>query len=237
MLKAVLFDLDGTLLPMKSLDAFISAFLRDVSAKAAPQGFEPSALAKAIWDATGAVVTNDGSRSNDEAFHAVMRARYGDRTPALDAIFDDYYRHEFNDLLALCGRDPAVAETVSALKERELTLVLASKPIFPLVAQKARMRWAGVDPADFAHVTGAENCTFCKPAPAYYTEILNKLSLAPGECVMIGNDTEDDVTAEQAGVEVFLATDWLLDRKGAGVEGRPHGRFRDVLGYVEGKMK
>lgn len=237
MLKAILFDLDGTLLPMESLDEFIAAFLRDVSADAARLGFDPRALAGAVWEATGAVIRNDGSRSNDAAFHEVIRARYGERTAELDRLFDDYYRGRFNELAALCGRDPVVAETVAALKQKGLTLVLASKPIFPLVAQQARMRWAGVDPADFAHVTGAENSAFCKPAPAYYAEILDKLGLKPDECLMIGNDVEDDLTAEQVGVPVFLTTDWLINRPGTDLSSLPHGRFKDVLGYVESLMK
>ena len=237
MLKAIWFDLDGTLLPMESLDEFIAAFLRDVSAKAAPLGFDPKALAKAVWEATGAVIQNDGSKSNDAAFHEVIRARYGERTADLDRLFDEYYRGEFNDLAAMCGRDPVVAETVAALKRKGLTLVLASKPIFPLVAQDARMRWAGVDPADFAHITGAENSASCKPAPAYYAEILGKLDLRPEECLMIGNDVEDDLTARQVGVPVFLVTDWLINRPGMDLTPLPHGTFQDVLGYVEGLME
>ncbi|MBP5618763.1 MAG: HAD family hydrolase [Clostridia bacterium] len=237
MLKAIWFDLDGTLLPMESLDEFIAAFLRDVSAKAAPLGFEPKALAKAVWEATGAVIANDGSRPNDEVFHEVIRAKYGNRAADLDRLFDEYYRGEFNDLAQMCGRDPVVAETVAALKQKGLTLVLASKPIFPLVAQEARMRWAGVDPADFAHITGAENCAFCKPAPAYYAEILGKLGLRPEECLMIGNDVDDDLTAEKVGVPVFLTTDWLINRPGKDIAPLPHGTFKDVLGYVEGLMK
>ena len=62
MLKAVLFDLDGTLLPMDQ-DLFTEGYFKLLAKKAAPRGYEPGALVQAIWRGTGAMVNNDGSHS------------------------------------------------------------------------------------------------------------------------------------------------------------------------------
>jgi FMN phosphatase YigB (HAD superfamily) len=45
--RAVLFDLDGTLLPMDQ-DVFVKAYFGGIAAKLAPYGYEPKALIGAI---------------------------------------------------------------------------------------------------------------------------------------------------------------------------------------------
>lgn len=46
-LRAVLFDLDGTLLPMDQ-DIFVGAYFKGLSAKLAPLGYDPKRLIDAI---------------------------------------------------------------------------------------------------------------------------------------------------------------------------------------------
>ena len=62
-MKTVLFDLDGTLLPMDQ-DVFIRAYFGGLAQKLAPLGYEPKQLLDAVWAGTGAMVKNDGSRTN-----------------------------------------------------------------------------------------------------------------------------------------------------------------------------
>ena len=66
-LKAILFDLDGTLLPMDQ-DAFTGGYFKLLAKKLAPYGYEPKALIDGIWSGTAAMVQNDGSESNESAF-------------------------------------------------------------------------------------------------------------------------------------------------------------------------
>lgn len=98
------------------------------------------------------------------------------------------------------------------------------------------MRWAGVSPADFALVTSYENSRFCKPDPRYYSEIAQKLSLRPGNCLMVGNDVREDGAARDAGMEVFLLTDCLIDAEGRGTDGFPHGGYPELFGFLEGRV-
>ena len=66
-IKAVLFDLDGTLLPMDQ-DVFVKTYFKGIAAKLAPYGYEPKALIDAIWAGTIEMIKNDGRRTNEEAF-------------------------------------------------------------------------------------------------------------------------------------------------------------------------
>lgn len=55
MIKAILFDLDGTLLPMDQ-DEFTKGYFRLLAAKLAPYGYEPKTLIDTIWAGTAAMV-------------------------------------------------------------------------------------------------------------------------------------------------------------------------------------
>ena len=52
--KAVLFDLDGTLLPMDQ-DSFVKFYFGGLAKKLAPHGYDPQALIAAIWTGTKAM--------------------------------------------------------------------------------------------------------------------------------------------------------------------------------------
>ena len=58
-IKAVLFDLDGTLLPMDQ-DVFTKGYFKFLIKKAAPYGYEPEKLISSIWQGTAAMVKNTG---------------------------------------------------------------------------------------------------------------------------------------------------------------------------------
>ena len=67
MMKAVLFDLDGTLLPMDQ-DVFIQNYFKRLAVKMAPLGYDADRLIKAVWSGTAAMVGNDGEVTNDVVF-------------------------------------------------------------------------------------------------------------------------------------------------------------------------
>lgn len=77
-IKAVLFDLDGTLLPMDQ-DIFVKAYFGALCKKLAPLGYEPKRVVDTIWRGTEAMVKNDGSCLNREVFWNVFLKAYGER--------------------------------------------------------------------------------------------------------------------------------------------------------------
>lgn len=230
-LTTVLFDLDGTLLPMDN-DEFTKGYFKLLAAKLAPHGYEPKQLVDAIWAGTAAMVKNDGTQSNEYAFWKRFSALYGEKALADKPLFDAFYSNEFQRAQELCGYNPKAAEAVRLAKEIGFRVVLATNPIFPAVATESRIRWAGLTPADFELYTTYENIGFCKPNPSYYLEITSRLNVTPEECLMVGNDVTEDMAAKSAGMEVFLLTDCLINRAGKDIAQYRHGDFDRLLGFL-----
>jgi len=231
MIHTVLFDLDGTLLPMDQ-DVFIDAYFKGISTAAAPRGYDPKALVEAVWTGTMAMIKNDGSCSNEEAFWRTFAGIYGQEALKDKVIFDRYYETDFHKVSEVCGFNPQAAGTVHALKEMGIRLVLATNPIFPAVATRERIRWAGLDEKDFEFYTTYENCRYTKPNPQYYKDILDRLGIEAQGCLMVGNDATEDTAAAKLGIDVFLLTDCLIN-KGVDISSYPQGSFDALMAYIE----
>ena len=231
MIDTILFDLDGTLLPMDQ-ERFVKLYLGLLAQYLAPYGYEPQALVKAVWDGTGAMMVNDGEKTNEAVFWDVFRRAFGPRVDAERELFDEFYATDFAGARVACGSNPEAAGLIAMLKTRGVRCVLATNPLFPRIATMQRIRWAGLDPADFDLVTTYEDSRFCKPNPEYYREILGKIGKEPGQCMMVGNDGREDLAAAKLGMPVFLLTDCLLRGEEAG-DHAPRGSFRELTAVLE----
>lgn len=231
-LQYILFDLDGTLLPMDQ-NIFIKAYFSRLAAKLAPRGIDGKALVDAVWGGTKAMVANDGSRANEEVFWDHFVTVFGEEIRTDQAVFDEFYHTDFQQVQSACGFDPRAGETVAELKARGFTLALATNPIFPAIATESRMRWAGLNKEDFVLCTTYENSRHCKPNPDYYRDILRFLGAAPEQCLMVGNDATEDMIAQELGMKVFLLTDCLINAHDRDLSGYPQGSFPELMAYVE----
>lgn len=63
-LTTVLFDLDGTLLPMDQ-DQFIKGYFGALIRKFAPLGYDPTKMQSALMAGIGAMIKNNGSMTNE----------------------------------------------------------------------------------------------------------------------------------------------------------------------------
>ena len=229
--KVVLFDLDGTLLPMDQ-DVFVKDYFGRIAAKLAPQGYDPKKLVDTIWRGTGVMVQNDGSCTNEEAFWKFAVTIFGERILQDKHFFDAFYETEFDKIKAVCGYHPAAAEIVHGLKEQGYRVVLATNPIFPARATQWRIQWAGLQPEDFEIYTTYENSRYCKPNLDYYRDILTQLAVEPEECLMVGNDVGEDMIARQLGMKVFLLTDCLINRNDEDISQYPNGSFEELKAFL-----
>lgn len=231
-INTVLFDLDGTLLPMDQ-DVFVKSYFGRLAAKLAPRGYESKALIDAIWKGTAAMVKNDGSRSNEAAFWDCFCSLMGEHARADEPLFDAFYHNEFQQVQQVCGFNPKAAQLVRMLRERGLRLALATNPLFPAIATESRARWAGLDLADFELYTTYENSRYCKPNPAYYADILDRLGVKGENCLMVGNDVGEDMIARSLGMQVFLLTDCLINKQNEDISAYPHGGFDELATFVQ----
>ena len=165
-ITTVLFDLDGTLLPMDQ-EEFTTGYFGLLCAKLAPRGYDPKKLVDAIWAGTGAMVKNDGRQTNEAVFWQTFYHLFGQEAQADKPLFDEFYANEFQGAKDFCGFNPQAAQTVRAMKEAGMRVALATNPIFPAVGTRSRLRWVGLEPEDFALCTTYENCHWCKPNPFY----------------------------------------------------------------------
>jgi len=232
-ITTVLFDLDGTLLPM-DMDVFTNGYFALLTKKLAPLGYEPKKLVDAIWAGTGAMVKNDGSRSNEMVFWDRFAQVFGEKSRKDIPLFEEFYANEFQQAKNFCGCNEWAAKAVHTIKESGRRVVLATNPIFPSVATESRVRWVGLEPSDFELYTTYENCRYCKPNVNYYRDILDKLGLTPEECLMVGNDVTEDMVAQTLGMRVFLITDCLINKEGKDISGYPRGGFEDLIKFVCG---
>lgn len=235
MIDTVLFDLDGTLLPMDQ-DRFLNAYMGLLSKYMAHYDYEPQKLVKTVWKGTGVMIANDGSKTNEQAFWDFFRSVYGPRADTDLPLFEEFYATEFAHARTACGFAPEAAELIAWLKERGIRCILATNPLFPQVATVQRIRWAGLDPADFELVTTYENSGFCKPNPDYYRQILRQIGAEPEQCLMVGNDAREDMAAETLGMEVFLLTDCLLHGEGEDLNRWPGGGFSELRSHLEKRL-
>lgn len=233
MITTILFDLDGTLLPMDQ-DKFIKSYIGRMAKKLAPYGYDPKLLAAGLWKGTAAMVRNCGEYTNEEVFWQVFNALMGRDCREDEALFMDYYQNEFQLVSQDCGFDPRSGQLISELKRMGYHVVLATNPLFPSVATHSRARWAGLNPEDFDLITTYENSRHCKPNPDYYRDILATLNLKPENCVMVGNDVQEDMVAQTLGMKTFLLTDCLINRTGEDIDRYPHGSFGELMDFIRG---
>lgn len=232
MITTVLFDLDGTLVPMDQ-DVFIKEYFTRIATKMAKYGYESSKLIDTIWRGTYVMIKNTGEMTNEKVFWKFAESVYGEQILKDKSYFDEFYLQEFDKVKAVCGHNPEAGETVSQLKDMGFRLALATNPIFPKQATEWRIGWAGLKPKDFELYTTYENINYCKPNLKYYQEIIKRMQVHPGECLMVGNDVDDDMVAEQIGMKVFLLTDCLINKGQNDTSVYPQGTFMDLLQFIE----
>ncbi len=211
-MKAILFDLDGTLLPMDQ-DKFIQIYMGKMAERFAPLGVDPQKLISTIWKGTEAMIRNNRVRSNEETFWQCFDETMGmDHTP-LEPRFLEFYKTDFQFAKASTAVQPLSAMMIASLKAKGIRLILATNPIFPRIATLSRIEWAGLHPEDFELITTYENSSSCKPNLNYYKEILEKTGLLAEDCLMIGNDVKEDMVVEKMGMPCWLVSDCLLHKE------------------------
>ena len=231
-IKMVLFDLDGTLLPMDQ-DVFIKTYFGRLAAFLGKMGYDVNKLVDSIWKGTSQMIKNDGSCTNEEVFWKVFGEVYGGSKEMDEPNLRRFYEEDFDNVSKSCGFDKMAKEVIGYVKSKGLRVALATNPIFPSVATKKRIAWAGLDLNDFEHITFYENSHFSKPNLKYYEEVLAKLNVSPTECLMVGNDVAEDLVASKLGMKVFLLNHSIVNKFNLDYSNVPQGNFNDLLKYID----
>lgn len=208
-MKAILFDLDGTLLPLDE-KLFVDIYFTELSKVFSEYNIESNKLVEAIWTATHEIIKNDGKRTNEEAFWEKFKSIINIDLLNIKEVLEKFYANEFFTKLKKCSTENNLAKVaVNLAKKNGRKVVLATNPVFPIDAL-VRLKWTGLDIDDFDYVTHYSNSSFSKPNPKYYLDLCKKLNVEPNDCLMIGNDERQDIfAASSAGMNCYLVTDYL----------------------------
>jgi FMN phosphatase YigB (HAD superfamily) len=232
--KVILFDLDGTLIPADT-ESFIKDYMLSL-ANYIKDYFPVEVFMKGLLTSTEAMVKNvDGRLTNQEVFMESFLMLTGFDEGKIMPVLEDFYEIEFPKLerhIKSTELSRAVVETALNQGRR---VVIATNPLFPLVAVNERLRWVNLDDIEYALVTSYENSRFCKPQIEYYREILEKLDADPLETIMVGNDMQEDMVAAELGVRTYLVKDYLIDRERGQYRIDQHGSFEDLRHDINNK--
>lgn len=232
MFKAILFDLDGTLLPVDT-DLFLQEYLKLLSKYTAPY-MEPEPFVAKLMEATFHMIADTNPhKTNEQVFMEKFFTLTGLKPDVMMPVFDSFYATEFCRLEKVCAVNPMAPKLVEqALKKAKV--VIATNPVFPLVAVKERLRWIGIAGVPFDLITSYEIMHYCKPHLEYYWEIIDRIGVEPQECLMVGNDVDEDLVARQIGMKTFLVEQYLINRTGRDFETDFRGTLEDCLNLLAG---
>ncbi len=209
-LKAVFWDLDGTLLRM-DIHEFLGRYLPEIS-RALP-GQDPASVGKAIMDATlDVVMSPNDPRANMDKFKEAFIRRVPVTGDEAFSRFNAFYDREFYSLGTPYAPDPDAIMALSFARDKGLVQALTTNPIFPMRALLHRMAWAGIDASLFAHITSYENSNACKPHAKCFLDVAALLEVEPGNVLVVGNDIREDMEpAHRAGMRTFLVEGYVID--------------------------
>jgi len=235
-IRAVLFDLDGTLLGV-DMQAFIPVYLEGLALRLSDLA-DGRRIADAMRQAVIGMLTEvDGKRTLEQRMLASLEQQLAIPPERYHAALENFCLESLSGLRPLVQGHPLTPSLLEACRGRGWPMVLATNPIFPRAVIEARLAWADIDHTVFDHVTDYESCRHCKPHPEYFDEILTRLDMPPDQCLMVGNDTHHDMAAGLVGMKTCLLTLWQIDRKGPRFPADWQGTHEELLRLLQSRAR
>ena len=175
-MKAVLFDLDNTLI-LYDEAAFYERYFREAS-RVFNDVMGSGEFFERIIKGIKAIFDSDGERTNADIFLEIFSENTMLNKEEIWARFLHFYETGYDELKGDIILPGLVRDVVKGIRELGVTTVLASNPIFPFNVQMKRLLWGGLDNLEFDLVTHIENMRFCKPRREYYLEISRKIGIS-----------------------------------------------------------
>ncbi|MDP2402020.1 MAG: HAD family hydrolase [Actinomycetota bacterium] len=204
-MKAVLFDLDGTLLDI-NLETFLRTYFTALAVAVDGIADDPehhSVIMRAIHDSTGAMMRPHEPKTNREAFAEEFEYLTGFALDEVWPIFEAFYADVFPGLGTGMVAHAGAHDSLATARRHGLRTAVATNPIFPRSAVVHRMEWAGILPTDVDIITDFETMLACKPHATYYRQTAEMLGVDTRDCLMVGDDAMLDLAAADVGMRTF----------------------------------
>ena len=233
MIDTIMFDLDGTLVPMDQQE-FVESYMKHLVLRFAPQGFDTQLIIKALWAGVKAMMDNRGATTNDACFWNTFLSIVPDEERLFREQIDDFYQNEFRKVEEVVHKSPLPRQIIDELKRKGYRLVLATNPLFPKCAVETRLSWVGLNADDFSYITTYDNCRGCKPHLTYYRDIIHECHLDADYCMMVGNNVQEDMCVRKLNtrMKMYLITDFMENPLDEFIGIYPHGSLEDFAGEV-----
>ena len=182
--KAILFDLDGTLINV-DLKRFVPEYLKLLASTVSHLVRQSKFISKLLI-ASEAVNKNDGSQTNEDVFENTFFPLIG------------YTREEINPIFSAIP-----SRVMEYIFKKGYIVVIATTPLLPETAMRQRLQWAGVGDFSYRLITNIENSYSNKPNLSYYQSILDYINIPAEQCLMVGDEAKDMVAAN-LGIKTYL---------------------------------
>lgn len=233
--RALLFDLDGTLLQVE-MRHFISRYVAGFHARCCDL-VDLDPLHRAMRAAIHLLLqTETEGPTNEDRFFAFLAERLQLDESVLRERFALYLANDLESLSGGVRSIPEVGPLLELCLQSGVPLALATNPVFPRALTEARCRWVGIDIASFAHLTYFENSHYCKPQGRYFLEVATELGVEPESCLMIGNDTSHDLSANLVGMTTWLLDPFLLEREGPSWKPDHRGNHQQLHDFISAQI-
>lgn len=229
--KYIFFDLDGTLLNMNT-DEFVVSYTDSLIDFYTRNGYESEKVKESIKKGTIAMINNDGSKTNEDLLLQIIIDNINCDAEKNNKLIEKYYNEEFDKLKKIAKLDNNTDILIKKLKNSGYKLILATNPMFPKIATHKRIKWAGLTPSDFEIITTYENERYSKPNLKYYESLLSRLNVSAKDCIMVGNNVNEDMCAENLGIDVFLITTNLDNNKNKDISLLKQGSLKDFDKFI-----
>jgi len=228
-IRAIFFDLDGTLLGQK--DAFLPNYFQGLAACVA-HIMPPDEFINHLLQASNVMMANDGRATNKELFSAAFYPLAGHSRQELEPLFIEFYADGYPKLQKYTGYKPEARRVVQQAFDLGYDVVIATNPLFPATAIEQRLEWAGIADFPYRLVTTYENSRACKPNLLYYEQTLESIGHRAEACLMIG-DEDGDMVAARLGCATFFVSGPAMELDST----TPEPTYRGTLADLEALLK
>lgn len=210
-MNTIIFDLDGTLLPM-DITKFIDLYNKALAAAFIDLA-EPKEMIKNLWASTKHTIMNVNDKKNFDVFFEDFSKRMPGNVQDFIDRFSNFYDKEFSIVQGSTTVSNEIIEAVKVLKQKGYRLIIATNPMLPLKSNHIRIGWAGLDVSDFDYISNMELNTSCKPHLSFYEEVIEHNDIDISKTLMVGNDVQEDLVVSKLGMKTYLINDCLINRE------------------------
>ncbi|HBV88007.1 HAD family hydrolase [Desulfosporosinus sp.] len=202
MIRAILFDIEGTLTNLDTAK-FVQNYLGILAPRFAHL-LSPDKFSKQLLKSLETIQKEPKPEQTViQAFFEDFSKATGQSVQVLKPIFEEFYISDFPALRCLVQANPLWVKVVEFAIQQGFLTAIVSNPLMPLIAIQEEIRWSGLTPEHFKVIATLDNVHFSKPHLGFFQEVAENLGVRPQNCLMITPHINDMVCRE-LGMKTFL---------------------------------